>query len=296
MQPIQFKVPIISGESIRVEHWDFDHFYDPLHFHEECQLTYVIEGRGTAFIGSAVHNFQAGDVFLIGKNLPHVLRNSEEYFHYPKLHARAITVFFKMDSFLPLFERIPEAGHIDELLKRSVYGINIIPEMTDQVHQDLMQLSKLVGFGRISFLLQMLDKISESQGIRLMSPQTNPICAVNSDLSLINKVFEYVNKNSNKKIPLAEISSQANMTSSAFCRYFKLRTKKTFSSFLTEIRIATACRLIMNGICNSSEACYASGYNNVSNFNRHFKKITGMTPSDYKKSVERINYESTVLI
>lgn len=86
MEPVHFKVPIIKGESIRVEHWDFDHFYDPIHFHEECQLTYIIEGHGNLFVGPTVAKFQAGEAFLFGKNLPHVLRNGEQYYmNNPKL-------------------------------------------------------------------------------------------------------------------------------------------------------------------------------------------------------------------
>ncbi|MBK7651300.1 MAG: cupin domain-containing protein [Flammeovirgaceae bacterium] len=96
MEPIYFKVPILSEETIRVEHWDLDHFYNPMHFHEECQLTYIIEGSGNVFVGSTVEKFQTGEAFLFGKNLPHVLRSSEEYYlNNPTLHAKAISIFLE---------------------------------------------------------------------------------------------------------------------------------------------------------------------------------------------------------
>lgn len=292
MQAFQFIIPAVSGESIRIEKWDLDHFYDPLHFHEECQLTYIIEGSGTAFIGAAVRGFEPGDAFLIGKNLPHVLRNGKEYhFHNPKLHARAITIFFKIDLFIPLFERIPEAMHINKLLQRSVYGIRILPAIKDQLYADLTRLSKLVGFARITFLLDILDKIARSRCIKLISPTTNPVFTIVGELSKITKVFDYLNKNFHKKLTLDEVAAQAFMTSSAFCRFFKLHTGKTFSRFLIEIRVASACRLIMGGQHNSTEACIESGFNNISNFHRHFKNVTGMCPSDYKKSIEKFNLE-----
>ena len=296
MQPIHFLVPEVSGESVRIEHWDFDHFYDPLHFHEECQLTYIIEGSGILFIGSAVSDFMAGDAFLIGKNIPHVLRNGEEYyFHNPLIHSRAITIFFKMDLFVPLFERISEANHINKLLQHSVYGIKILPEIANQLYAELIKLAKLTGFMKITFLLQMLDKIARSQSIKLISPTIIPTFSVIGELSKIRKVFEYLNNNSSGKITLKEVANVANMTPSAFCRFIKLRTGKTFSRFLVEIRVATVCRLIMAGKHNSSEACFESGFNNISNYHRHFKNVTGMCPSDYKKSIEYINLENALL-
>lgn len=297
MEPVHFKVPILEGESVRVEHWDFDHFYDPIHFHEECQLTYIIEGDGKLFVGPTVGKFQAGEAFFFGKNLPHVLRNGEEYHeNNPKLHARAISVFFKQDSFLPLFEKLPEAEIIAKLLKYSVYGVRIYPEQAIKIYEDLKMLSGLEGFGRVTALLSILNKISRSKHLRFISSTSIPLQSVTTDIPKINKIFDYITTNSHKQITLSEIASLVNMTPSAFCRFFKFRTQKTFSRFLIEVRVGVACRLLASGKHNSTESCYESGFNNISNFHRHFKNVTGLTPTEFKKNIEKTNFEPVTTI
>jgi AraC-like DNA-binding protein len=291
MEPIHFKVPIKNGESIRVEHWDLDHFYDPIHFHEECQLTYIIEGHGDLFVGSTVIKFQAGEAFLFGKNLPHVLRNGEQYYkNNPKFSARAISVFFKEDSFASLFEKIPEAKIVAKLLKYSVYGIRIIPEQAEKLFLELIHLSNLNAFEKVLSIQNILDKISRSNYLHFVSLTSTPMKSVSCNYTKINKVFEYITENYKKQISLSEAASLVYMTPSAFCRFFKFHTQKTFFSFLVEFRVGIACKLILNGKYNSKESCYESGFNNLSNFHRHFKNVTDMTPREFKWSIERTNF------
>ncbi len=199
MEPIYFKVPILREETIRVEHWDFDHFYNPIHFHEECQLTYIIEGNGNVFVGSTVEKFQTGEAFLFGKNLPHVLRSSEEYYlNNPNLHARAISIFFRIDSILHLFETIPEGRIAAKLLKYSSNGVRILPELALRLFSELRFLSTLNGLERVTSLLMILDKISRSKHLQFISSTSTPLNSVASDIPKINKIFEYTTKNSYK--------------------------------------------------------------------------------------------------
>lgn len=98
----------------------------------------------------------------------------------------------------------------------------------------------------------------------------------------INKVYDFIIANSRKKITLTTAAAIVNLSTSGFCRFFKLRTQKTFSRFLIEVRIGDACKLLAEGKNNTTECCYICGYNNISNFHRHFKAVTGMTTTNFK--------------
>ena len=103
-----------------------------------------------------------------------------------------------------------------------------------------------------------------------------------SDTDKIDTVFQFILKNFKNEIYIEEIAEKLNMSAASFSRYFKHHTRKTFSNYVREIRISHACRLLMEGNYSISEICYKSGFENLSNFYRHFKKHTGLIPKDYK--------------
>ena len=105
-----------------------------------------------------------------------------------------------------------------------------------------------------------------------------------SEADRLNKVFQYISDNFQRKITLSEIASVANLSAKAFCRYFKSKTKKTYYNFLLEVRVAHACNLLLEKDMTIYEVCYESGFNNLSNFNRYFKKIMNKTPFEFKKA------------
>jgi AraC-like DNA-binding protein len=288
MKPILFKVPRLTGETVRVEYWDMHFFYDPMHYHEECQLTYIIEGEGMLYMGSSVKNFKAGDVFLLGKNVPHVLRCNEEYRNgKSELRARAISVFFSLDNLISICNYIVESDALQKLLSYSNFGIKINGDFTANLFNEMKELLNLNGFNKVLEFLKILNRISQSEELTFISPQSIPIHSVVRDEPNIKNVYEYILKHSREKIMLSDVASIVHLSPSAFCRFFKTRTQKTFSRFLIEVRIGDVCRLLMEGKHNTTECAYLCGYNNISNFHRHFKNVVGMTTSQFKKSRER---------
>ncbi len=287
MEPLYFKIPRSSDESIRIEYWDLNFFFDPIHFHEDCQLTYILEGDGQVSLGESIAEFAKGDVLLIGKNIPHVLRNSDNYYQNPHLHAKAISVFFSQDTLMTIFNLLPEASSLQKLLNYSAYGIKINGEIADEVRQGLNKMLNLEKFDSFLEFIGILNNISKAHDLNLISKTSIPLHSVSEANKKINKVYEYVMANFHDKITLNEISSKVNMSPTAFCRFFKQRTLKTFSNFLIEVRIANACKMLIEGDYNTTQCCFSNGYNNVSNFHRHFRKVTGMTPGEYKLKTQR---------
>jgi AraC-like DNA-binding protein len=136
-------------------------------------------------------------------------------------------------------------------------------------------MDKLIG------LLSVLNRMSKTQDFEFLT--SDPIYLNNNlDSDRIKKVFEYVMQNYKEEIKLNDIAELASMSESAFSRYFKKRTRKTFSTFLTEIRIEHACKLLQKDKHSVSEISYESGFNNLSNFNRQFKRVKNTTPLNYR--------------
>lgn len=285
MDPICFKVPRLSEETVRVESWDLPYFYDSVHYHEECQLTYILEGHGVILVGEKLEEFEEGDLLLIGKNTPHVLLHNKEYYQENScLHVRAISIFFSKDTFHQVFTQIPETSKIEEFLEQAQFGIRIKNNEAKEVGEDLKQLVKLRQVPRIILFMKILDLISTNPHFEFISSNI-PHVSGKADNNKLKKIFDYISKNFEKRITLEEVAALINLTPTAFCRFFKLRTNKTFSQFLIEVRINQACKMLSNGNFNVTETFFSCGYNNSSNFHRHFRQHTGLTPSEYKDQV-----------
>ena len=282
MAPICFKVPRLSEETVRVEYWDLPYFYNSLHYHEECKLTYILEGKGMILVGNHLEDFQEGDLLLIGKNTPHALMHSKEYYESNgRLHARAISVFFSRDTFHQVFNHIPETAKIEEFLDQAQFGIHLKQTESKKIGEDIKQMVKLRQVPRIILFMQVLDRISKNSNYRFITASMPHVIGKEDNLKL-QKVFNFITRNFDRKITLEEVAGLINLTPTAFCRFFKLRTNKTFSQFLIEVRIRQACKMLSNGNFNVTETFFSCGYNNSSNFHRHFRQHTGLTPSEYK--------------
>ena len=119
MDPVYFKVPKYDEESVRVENWNQPKFYEPFHYHEECQLTLILSGSGTVFMGNSMAEYSEGDLFFIGENLPHVLRSDLMAESASNYGVRAISVFFSMQTLSSIFKEIPEASEVVKLQEDS---------------------------------------------------------------------------------------------------------------------------------------------------------------------------------
>lgn len=288
MEPICYKVPRQKPETVRAEYWDLPYFYEPVHFHDECQLTYIIEGEGILFLGDKLDRFKKGDLYLIGPRLPHVFRNDPSYFKEDSnLRAKAITIFFLKDALMAMFDKIPEAYNIERLLENSNLGVRLTNENAHRVLPNMKNLLKLNGIQKVFELLIAISRISIDKNVEIISTGA-PLILEEEDSIKLNKVFDFISKKFNERISLKEVSSLVCMTPTSFCRYFKRRTQKTFSQYLIEVRISNACKYLVESQYNVAETCYSSGYNNISNFHRHFISITGMTPNKYRRNAVNV--------
>ena len=284
MLPIFQKIDPDINHSFYIGHRKSHYFPNPFMFHPEVEILLVIHGTGTRLIGDSVGRFVPGDLVMIGQNVPHVWYSDEEYTkENSNLMSEAIFILFKTDTFGEQFFNLPESENIIKLIQLSRRGINLTGKPREEVASLMVSISNSVGFKRISLLISILEIISSGKEYQFLSSPMVQNTINHSDSDRLNKIYKYVINNFQQEITLDKISSIASLSTSAFCHYFKKRTNKTFIHFLTEIRIAFACRLLAEEDQSVDRICYACGYTNVSYFIRQFKGITGFTPLSYKK-------------
>jgi AraC-like DNA-binding protein len=244
----------------------------------------IQEGFGTRFVGDSIASFQAGDLLFIGSNVPHWFRNDSIFFKKKsKRRARSISLFFKEDSLGTDFFQLPEMVQIREVLHKARRGILIKGNTKEKIILQLMAINQQPPVNRLLSLIQMLDQIAQSNEWAYLSKMEFDPFEKFSESEILNKIFQYVMANYEEPIHLETVAQANNMSVSTFCRYFKLRTQKTFIQFVNEIRIGAACKSFREEERNISEIAYQVGFNNISNFNRQFKMVTGCTPRGWIK-------------
>lgn len=284
MKPHLLKVSLNPESSFNIIQRKGLDFYNQWHFHPEIELIYIHKGRGTRFIGTDVHRFEQDEMFLFGSNLAHMWRCDPEYFKEgSKLKAEVSIIYFHHDFLGDKFFNIPELKGIDSLLEKAKLGVEITGNTKARVKDLIARLAVTKGLERITMLLSILEEMANSKEKKYVSPVGHEVKIDHAEAARLNKVFQYVSDNFQRRITLSEIASVANLSAKAFCRYFKSKTRKTFNDFVLEVRIAHACNLLLEKDLSVYEVCYDSGFNNLSNFNRYFKKIINKTPTDYKR-------------
>lgn len=281
MRPQLHKLPLAPDTSFLYIDEECKYFDKPWHFHKEYELVYINKTKGTRFIGDQVSFFEDGDLVLLGPNIPHLYRNSEEYYKSNKLRAKSIFIHFTEDFLGNSFFDLPEMKLVKKLLERCSLGMEITGKTNAFVKQRLIEMNDAKPANRLMKLLDILVHLSTSKELSPILAKTF-IASSDNDTDKIDTVIQFILKNYKNDIYIEEIASKLNMSIASFSRYFKHHTHKTFSNYVTEIRISHACRLMMDSHYNISEICYMSGFENQSNFYRHFKKFTGVIPKEYK--------------
>lgn len=277
----ELNAPSASFTTIELE----ESYFDPnWHFHPHYQLFTVIEGTGTRFIGDNILHFEAGDTVFLGPNIPHLWRSDRAYFEgNPALKTHGIVVYFTEDFLGEGFFDKPEMYNLRQLLIKGQRGLDISGETRERVRTSLQKLVHLHDFEAVLELLHTLHYLSSAVEVDYITSVGYVNTHKVSETERMQRVYEYVMKHFKEEIRLNEVATLANMTEAAFCRYFKSRTNKTFSDFVSEIRIGYACKLLVQEKYSVTQICYESGFNTVSNFNRQFKNLTGKSPLQYQK-------------
>lgn len=284
MKVVAFNVPKVKREAFRFQEDGGSNFYDQLHQHAEIQIMWILQGEGTLIAGDYVGRFGPGDLYVIGSGQPHVFRNDKNYYDpKSKLKVKAISIYFNEKYWGDSFWQLEEMKLIRKFSGKASRGLEVRGKSKTAITDDILHLKKIQGIEKLIVFLSMLKKFCETRetkplAVSAMASGFNP-----EEGKRMNAILSFTFRESHRKIYLREVAELANLSIEAFCRYFKVHTQKTYTSFLNELRVSNACQLLMNRDFSIQDVCYMAGFNNLSNFNRIFKQVMGKPPSHYLK-------------
>lgn len=283
MKPIIYKVSPASESSFNIREVRLPYFDATWHFHEEFELVLIRQSSGKRLIGNHISNYEPGNLCFLGPGLPHLYRCDETYCKAGEnTNAVSIVIQFSEQFLGEPFFNTPEMEITRRIMEKALLGLHIYGDSRNLIATKMVEMLDLRGLEKLIHLLSIFNILTHTKEYVALS---KPGSIANSikDTERMNVIYDYVLQNYRKTVSLKEVAKRVNMSTSAFCRYFKLRTKKNFLLFVTEMRISHSCKLLLEGDVTIALISVKSGFNNVSNFNRHFKLITGTSPLKYKQ-------------
>lgn len=276
VQPFQIVKPLNENLIVQIDR--SKGFYNNLHRHNEIQLSLIVKGFGKLVVGDSVHQFREGAFFAIGANCPHLFKTEKE-----QDSAHMISLFFTPDTFGEEFFNLSDLSEIKPFFDFVQDGFQLLSNRKE-IGTRLLQFPQASKTKRVILFLELLQQLTKADKKSLTSFSYSKEIG-NVAGKRMQVVFNYVLHNFQKEVRLDTVSSLVFMTPNAFCKFFKLRTNKTFFQFLIELRIEHASQLLINfEDLSIAEISERSGFKSISNFNRKFKSFKGIIPSHYRKA------------
>jgi AraC-like DNA-binding protein len=247
------------------------------HFHPEYEIVYVETESGFRHIGDHISKYEQSDLALIGPNIPHL-----NFDYGVKTSVDTVVVQMKENFLGQDFISLPEMTAIKELFEKARCGVFFYGETKKLAGEKLKQLSSLSHFGQLISLLEIFYLLANSDEKEFLKERPIQSASVFKDQQRLQKVYHLIETGFQHEIDVNEVAKLCNLTTAAFCRYFKKSTHYTFTDFLNMFRINQSKKLLLQGR-NVTEACFDSGFANISYFNKTFKKFAGENPSIFKK-------------
>lgn len=277
------KIAVKPGESLACRAFRSPAFTMPWHFHPECELTLIVKGRGTRFVGDSIARFGDGDLVFLGPNLPHYWWKDAD----DRREAQAVVLQFD--------ERIagggpfdlPEGAEIRRLLAAARRGVVFSGKERDRIGERLSELPEAEPWGRFCGLLELLGRMATAKPKQLLASAGYAPELDENDGRRLTAVSTYVHESFDGPISQPRAAALAGLSPAAFSRYFHKRMGRTFEAFVNEVRIGHASRFLRETEKTVSEIAYACGFNNLSNFNRRFLHLKGVPPTEYRRKGRR---------
>lgn len=288
MKPFLLKIPSSSIRSFSARVDQTPDINNIWHYHSELELIYFRKGHGTQFIGDDIRQFSEGNIVLVGSNLPHYWQYAAKYFE--DIEDKPIEVFvihfsnyFWGDDFL----KLPENRELQLIIEKAKRGIEICGCNNTRLATAIEDVVLGIERRKILNLMDALLLISEADDKEYLASPGFQSHFQEVERDRLQAIFNYTFNNYKRRIDLDEIAGVAKMSRPAFCKFFKSRTGKTYSTFINEIRIGNACRLLIENAMSVKEICFEAGFNNFASFHQSFKVLTGKTPLQYLKAYNK---------
>ncbi len=284
---VPFQIPKSDREFIRYQEDCGVHFYDRLHQHPEIQLTLIRAGYGQFMSRDYIGRFEPGDIFLLGENVPHVFRSDPEFFEVgSKLNSHSLTIFFDLATMHQAVKEVEDLRSLSTLNQFSGKAFQILGERKVVLADGIRGFHRKKGLSRLGAGLEFLDLIlSGKPELISLGKDELPTRFSEKDGQRMNRIIQFILANQSNKISLEEVAGEANLSKEAFCRFFKERTRMTFTEYLNQLRIMEAKKLLENSNSDITQLAFQVGFENMSYFHRVFRRQTGKTPLQYRKQL-----------
>jgi len=257
------------------------------HYHPEIEIVYVNGGTGKRQIGSHMSYYRKGALMIIGSNLPHC------GFTDHMTGNKSETIVQMLPNFLGTsFFQIPEMKGIDRLLEQAKKGIIFHGDTKRRIGAQIESLKNVGAFEKLIGILNVLKEMEKTDDYTILNAEGFIVETALEDNNRINLIFNFVQQEFKRAIPLEEIAEKASMSIPGFCRYFKKITGKTFTQFVNEYRLVHAAKLLHEKQTSITDICYESGFSNFSHFSKLFKQFIHRTPSEYRNEMKYIVTET----
>jgi AraC-like DNA-binding protein len=285
MKPLLQDVKTLIRDTVYVKEIKTANLTDQFHFHNAHEIALIVKGTGKRIVGDNIEYFTDGDLIFIGPHLPHASYSGNEYIlDNNDQEIEALVIYFHPDWLNKDLLNSSDFVKLTKFLKRIERGVQIVGETRIRTIKALGRVKNSIGLERIIHLLHILDFASKSDEYKFLASEGYSNSYAQIDVERLGEVYKYVMKNFTNTITLSDVSAIAHMTTTSFCKYFKCKTGKPFSSFVNELRIAEATKLLLDPNLTVTRICYSCGFNNLTNFNKTFLNFTMMTPSQYRKT------------
>ncbi|PWJ43152.1 AraC family transcriptional regulator [Sediminitomix flava] len=273
--------PVQENDLFFLQHHPKADFDYPIHLHEDFEITLVEGCNGSRAVGNSIENYEHDDLVLIGPNLQHKWMKDDG-----EDMPAVTTIQFKKDIFSESFLGKRELTEIKQLIHESGKGIVFHGIDKHRIKLVINELIKSTDFRRVLLFFEMLYLMAVSSDKKQLASDGFVDVHYEDTSRRINIVIDHIFKNFHRDIPLSEVSQLVSMSNSAFSHFFRKRTNKSFVKFVNDVRLGKATFFLVNSSKSVAEICYECGFNNLSNFNRQFKKQKGITPSIYRKEYQ----------
>jgi len=267
-----------SFQYLKLELPAFPHLW---HYHPEIELTFIEKGKGIRYVGDNISLFEEGDLVLLGENLPHTWATQGEQ----ELEKQIAHVF---QFPITVFKNFPELAHLTEFLYRAKKGY-LFPDPSLGLIEIISNFGDLNPISQLLSLIDLIAKLENSPKTNISKSSDRGLSFIEKEHSKVNKVKNYLHGNFQEQIELAKISELMHMSPTYFCRWFKRTIGHTFITYLNKLRIEQACRWLTSTDWDVSEIAYQTGFQQVTHFNRVFKKEKKVSPLTYRAQVFKNN-------
>ncbi|MCA8879848.1 MAG: helix-turn-helix domain-containing protein [Rhodobacteraceae bacterium] len=254
------------------------------HYHPEYEIHLVVETHGKFYIGDHVGEFSPGQLIMTGPNLP---QNWISDIGDAETVPRRTEVIQFHQSFVDrILQEFPETAAAQALFERSKRGILFDYETGEAVRPLMRRLIDARGVLRLALFFEILDQLLNASATQTLSSLNFMLSMEKAEESDMNRVIAHLRENLTEPVSESELAVMTGQSQSAFSRSFKRHTGETLVRFRNQLRIDLACQmLVADPGAKVSDICFDVGFSNLSNFNRHFLRLKGMSPSEFRQTV-----------